>query len=87
MRLDKLYELDVLQFKDAALAAMTVWQRFQPEYLVAAAATLFLYVCAHVRLDPRRVLEASERVLRGAKEKHPVEFRALATYLREEVKL
>jgi hypothetical protein len=53
--------------------------------VVAAVATLFLIICKRYRVDVRRVLETTDRIVRDAQETHPVEMRAMARYLREEL--
>jgi len=85
VNLDKLYDLTAVGIKTTALLMLTRAQKERPAQITAAIATLFLAVCRRYRIEPRRVLEVTDRIMRDAQEKHPVEMRAMARYLKEEL--
>ncbi len=85
-RLDKLYTLDPKQMQVMALQCVNAWNGRNDAQIIGAMSFLFFAICKRYRVDIRAVLEVMERVVRDAKEKRPVEMRALATYLREELK-
>jgi hypothetical protein len=85
LNLTKLYDLTAVGIKDVAMRMLGTVQRERPEAVVASMAVLLLAMCERYRVDVRRVLETTDRVLRDARERHPVEMRAMARYLREEL--
>lgn len=85
MRLDRLYDLTAIGIKNTAMRMLMTVQREKPEQVVVAIAVLFIEICARYHADVRRVLETTDRILRDARDKHPVEMRAMARYLREEL--
>jgi hypothetical protein len=85
LNLTKLYDLTALGTKDTTMKLLGTLQSERPEAVVAAVATLFLIICKRYRVDVRRVLETTDRIVRDAQETHPVEMRAMARYLREEL--
>ena len=85
LNISKLYDLTALGIKNASVRIVGSLQKEQPEQVVAAIATVFLAVCKRYRLDVRQVLDVTYRIIRDAQDKHPVEMRAMARYLREEL--
>jgi hypothetical protein len=83
--IQKLYNVTPRAMKDVALKCCGVLQRSQGETVVAGVACFFLAICKRYDMDVRRVLDVTDRVIRDAQDKDPVEMRALATYLREEL--
>jgi hypothetical protein len=83
--LTKMYNLTAIGIKDASVRMLGTVQKEKPEAVVAAFATLFISICERYHVDVRRVLETTDRILRDARDKHPVEMRAMARYLREEL--
>jgi hypothetical protein len=85
LNISKLYDLKTIDLRDCSIRMMMSVQRQKPEQIVAATAVLLLLICRRYRIDVRRVLETTERVLRDAADKHPVEIRGLKTYMNEEL--
>ena len=85
LNLTKLYDLTALGIKNASMRMLSTVQQERPEAVVAAIACLFIGICERYHVDVRRVLETTDRVMRDARERHPVEMRAMARYLREEL--
>lgn len=83
--LQKLYTVRASSLRDTALRICGVLQKTRGEDVVVGAATFFLAVCKRYNLDVRRVLETTDRVMKDSTDKHPVEMRALSTYLRKEL--
>ena len=85
LNLTKLYDLTAVGIKDASMRMLGPVQKERPEAVVAASAALFIAICERYNVDVRRVLETTDRVIRDARDKHPVEMRAMARYLRKEL--
>jgi hypothetical protein len=85
MNNNDLYNTDPRDMKDVALKCCGVLQRTRASVVVGGVACFFLGICRRFKMDPRCVLDITDRVMRDATDKHPVEMRALATYLREEL--
>jgi hypothetical protein len=85
LKLTKLYDLEAIGIKDTAMRVLGSVQNERPEAVVAGVAALFISICERYHVDVRRVLETTDRILRDAREKHPVEMRAMARYIREEL--
>lgn len=85
MRIDRLYDVKWRDVKLAAMGWLNQVQYTAPADQVIALAVTFLLICERFKLEPRRVLEASERVLRRAIELEPHYPRAIKAYLREEI--
>lgn len=85
LKIDKFYDLTAVGIKNVSVRMLTSAQQEKPEAIVAALATLLITVCRRYGVEVRRVLEVTERIVRDAQDKHPVEMRAMARYLREEL--
>jgi len=83
--IQKLYHITPRAMKDVALKACGVLQKERPEVVVAGVACFFLAICKRYNLNVRSVLDTTDRVIRDAQDKNPVEMRALHTYLRREL--
>lgn len=81
----KLYDLTTVGLRDCTIRATMAVQNEKPEAIVATFATVLIMICERFRVDVRRVLEVTDRVIRDARDKHPVEMRAMDRYLREEL--
>lgn len=89
MRHDRLYDVQWRQVKQAAFAWIDSLQRLKhtaPVQVVTGTALNFLLVCERFKLNPRRVLETADKVLRRAREADPQYPRAIAQYLKEELR-
>lgn len=84
-RLDKLGHVRLGEVRQAVMAWLHATSNTNPENLIVAGAVAFLALCRHQNIDPRRALEVSERVLRNAQDREPVEARALRLYLENEL--
>ena len=85
LNLTKLYDLNTLGIKNVSMRILGTAQKERPEAVVAGIATLLITVCKRYGVDVRRVLDTTDRVIRDAQDKHPIEMRAMARYLREEL--
>jgi hypothetical protein len=85
LQLTKLYDLTAIGIKNTAMRMLGTVQKEQPEQVVAGIAALFLGICERYGVEPRRVLETTDRIIRDARDKHPVEMRAMARYMRKEL--
>lgn len=85
LRMDRLYDASFNKLRKGIYAWVHAQVRERPENTVAAAAAMFLLLCQRYKLSPRRVLDVSERVLRDASDRQPVELRAMRRLLREEL--
>lgn len=83
--LDKLHEVTPLALKNYAMLALNLLQRRKPAEIVAAIGTVFILLCKRYRVDPRKVLDVNDKMIRVAQEEHSVEMRALARYLKEDL--
>jgi hypothetical protein len=81
----KIHNISHAAMKDVALKCCGVLQKTPGEVVVAGVACFFLIICKRYNMPVRRVLEATERVVRDSQEQNPVEMRALATYLKREL--
>lgn len=86
LNITKLYDLTSHGIRELCMKMLLRLQKEQPSAVVGGIAALFLMICDRYAVDPRRVLEITDRVLRDARDKHPVEMRAMARYIREELK-
>lgn len=85
MKIDRMYNVDVEEVNHAAFRVLHHVQQLPTPALVTGVAWLFLSVCERYGLEPRRVLEVSERVRRDALDRRPVQARAIRRFLREEL--
>ena len=85
LNIDKLYDLTAHGIRECSMRVLTHLQKEKPEAAVGAVAVLLLMICERYFVDVRRVLEVTDRIIRDAREKHPVEMRAMSRYLREEL--
>lgn len=85
VRLDRLYDIDFEDVANGALHINTKLTKFSPAAYLGTLAAMFLLVCERLKVDPRRVLETTDRVLRRALDRQPVKVRAVRRWLREEI--
>ncbi len=85
LRLDTLYDVKVYDLKQVIFHVTNTLSTHTPAQIVAGVGALFLLLCKRYGVEPRRVLEANERMMRDAQDNHPVEMRAIKTYLREDL--
>jgi hypothetical protein len=76
-----------LQIKQAAFAWIdTISKIAVPTSVPVGLGVTFLLTCRRFGLEPRRVLEISERTLRRAADVEPQYPRAISAYLEQEVR-
>lgn len=89
MRHDRLYDVKWRLVKQASFAYIDMMDRTglrnTPNMVVIGVSVLFLLVCERFKLEPRRVLETADRVLRRAREVEPQFPRGIAEYLAKEL--
>jgi hypothetical protein len=88
VKVQRLYDVNWRELQHVAFGWLTALDhQLRPAQYVATVAVLFLAVCERFKLEPRRVLEVTERIMRHARDgKGSTELRAMRTYLREELK-
>lgn len=60
-------------------------QRLRPSAAVAGLGVTFILICDRFKLDPRRVLEVADRMIRRADDTEPQYTRAIREYMRREM--
>ena len=91
MRIQDLYDVRWGEVSRLAYAYLTNFdQKFGkdeagPKDLVTGIAVLFILLCKRFNLDPRRVLETTDRVIRRAKDVEPQYVGAISMYLEREL--
>ena len=89
MRHDRLYDVRWKFVKQAAFAYIDMLDRTKlsktPNMVIMGVAVLFLMVCERFKLEPRRVLDTADRVLRRARDVEPQFPRGIAEYLKKEL--
>lgn len=83
--IQKIYAVDMRRVSKITFELLDRIQQKRAEEIVAAGAVFFLQLCRRYRIDPRRVLEAVERIVRDAEDRYPDHVRALRTYLDQEI--
>ena len=87
---DTALQITAVSSEDAQKAAFTVLDILQgvnpPGVRVVSVAFMLLMICRRFRLDPRDVLDKTDRMIRDSLSKGRGEYvRAIREYLREEV--
>jgi hypothetical protein len=72
--------------KQTAFAWIDAVSRFRPETAVVGLGVVFLLTCRRFGVEPRRVLEVSERALRRSSDVEPQYAQAISEYLRRELR-
>lgn len=88
MRHDRLYDVHWNVTRHVLMAWFTAMDNSKlrrPVDVVMASATVFLLVCERFNLNPRRVLDTADRVIRRARDHQPQYVRGAEEYLRKEV--
>jgi len=89
MRYDRLYDVRWRWIKQVSFAYLDTLDKIShktPAQVVSGVAVLFLLVCERFELDPRRVLETADRILRRARDVEPMYPRGIAEYLTRELR-
>jgi hypothetical protein len=87
MRYDKLYDVDWHLLRHVTFGwidAIGRIKRASPADVVVAAAINLLLVCERFKLNPRRVMDTADRVVRRARDVAPQYPRAIEQFLNEE---
>ena len=88
MKHDRLYDIQWKAIREVSFSYIDRVDKLgvkSPQQVVGGIGVLFLLVCERFRLDPRRVLETSDRILRRARDVEPAVPRAIAGFLRNEL--
>lgn len=84
MRVSRIGDVNVRAVSRTAFDVLHNIQRHPPNEQVAGIAWLFLLACKNYNLDPRRVLEYTDNILRRALDVEPDYPRAVIQYMRNE---
>jgi hypothetical protein len=86
MRLDRLYDVRWSEVRHIAFAWLNALQdKHTPRDQVIATAINFLLICKRFGLEPRRVLEVADRVIRHARDTKSRYIEAIELYMRNEL--
>jgi hypothetical protein len=83
--LTRIYDITPLLVKNVAMKVCGVLQKERPEVFLAGFACMFVEVCRVMHVEPRAVLDASDRIMRAAEDRHPVELRALRRFITDDI--
>jgi len=87
MRHDRLYDVKWALLRHASFAWIDSMDRLKmrhPADVVMATAVCLILICQRFGLEPRRVMDTADRVLRRAKDVTPQYPRAIEHWLKEE---
>jgi len=87
MRYDRLYDVDWHILRHVTFSWIDTFGRIKktrPADIVVAAAINLILICERFKLDPRRVMDTADRVVRRARDVAPQYPRAIEQFLREE---
>ena len=62
-------------------------QNAPADRLITAMAVCFIMVCRHFGIEPRVALDITDRIVRDAQDKYPVQLNGFKRFLKEEIKL
>lgn len=88
MRHDRLYDIRWKEARQVLAAWMTALDNTKtraPSEVVMGAAIVFKLTCERFKLNPRRVLETADRVVRTARDQSPQYVRGMEEYLVKEI--